>query len=305
MVFLDSVGLFDRECDGISATMVQADEKVIAKQAFNFMVRHGDTYESFVYAEPHNAPPWSKNRKLHMLDVFKRHGVKYQSLTLPEDRDLLRLIQKPCAIIAANDKTAYSISEFCHLYGIRIPQEVAVLGIDNMPYVCLYTHTPLSSLQPDFRSAGYLAAKQMDTLLHGKTTHKITTYGVLGITERQSTSTPSPTGRLVLKANSLITENAKTHLTVARLAKLMKISTRLLESSYQQIKGITVLEAIHNARLNEVKHLITGSHLSLGEIATQCGFSDGATLKKLFKRKYGMSMREWRNLNSNNTIKID
>ena len=283
---------------------VQVDERRLAKTAVDFMLRT-ERYASHAFCFSNDfwfgevdsggkAPRWRSQRQDAIIAELARRGHSCTVLELPKDKDRLLALPKPAAIFAANDPMACAVSEACFYNGIRIPQEVALLGVDNEPFLCQHAQPTLSSVAPDFELAGYTAARLMDALLHNRRVKSTTTYGIREVVERLSTAASSPAGRLAAKADDLIRRHARQGLKVEDLARMMGISKRLLTLRYRQIKRTTVLQAIHAARLAEVVKLLDSTNCPIGEIASICGFADGAPLKRLFKAHYGVTMRDWR-----------
>ena len=205
-------------------------------------------------------------------------------------------LPKPCGVFAANDMRARDVLEACRAAGVDVPRQVMVLGVDDEEFVCRQTRPSLSSLLPDFDQGGFLAAELLVALLSGgPVPAEKRTFGVRGIVERLSTSDPNEAGRMVGRAEEFIRENAASGgVSVCDVAKAAGASVRLLQKNFRAATGTTVSEALRDARLRRVCELLELTRTPIGRMAELCGFGDDCHLKKLFRKRFGMTMRQWR-----------
>ncbi len=203
---------------------------------------------------------------------------------------------KPCGIFAANDMRARDVLEACRIAGAGVPQQVMVLGADNEEFVCRQTRPSLSSLLPDFEQGGFLAAEMLVALLTGGPNGQLKrVFGVRGIVERLSTSDPNEAGRMVVRAEEFIREHATTPgIRVADVARASFASVRLLEKNFKSATGATVCEAIQAVRLRRVCSLLEETETPIGQIGELSGFENDGYLKRLFRSRFGSTMRAFR-----------
>ena len=175
---------------------------------------------------------------------------------------------------------------------------MAVLGVDNDELICENAHPRLSSVQPDFEEEGRLAAETLDVLMHGKKLAERTLLvGAKGIVQRESTAELSHAGQLVQKAVAYINRHALDGIVVNDVVRHLKCSRRLADLRFRELQGRTILDAITERRLDEVKHRLARTRDKIDAIASACGYRNPTYLKNLFKKRFGMSMSEWRNQN--------
>ena len=207
----------------------------------------------------------------------------------------MQALPKPCGLMAAVDLRAKQVLDTCRTANIRVPEEIAVVGVDNDATICENTTPTLSSVLPDFEGGGYLAAELLDRLFRGlqrKTLHL--TYGVRGIVQRQSSQYLRQSDRMIASAIEFIRLNACAGITVTDVVTQMSVSRRYAERHFRAACGHSVLDEIQHHRLERVCSLLRETNLPIREIGERCGYDTEIYLKVLFKKRFGMTMRDYR-----------
>ena len=253
-------------------------------------------YSSYAYLPVIGTADWSDMRGEAFARELAKHRIQVH--TLNPSASLVQQIRKlpmPIALFAANDVTAEEFLRQSSAAGILVPQDVSVIGVDNELRTCLYTHPPLASIQPDFEQAGYLSAMSLHAMLNGKSVRRRIKYPTKGIVRRTSLGAPGTSGRLVQRVNELIKNTPVGEFgSITSMANQLGISRRLLDRAYRQIEGRSVLDAVHERRLEEVCRLLTQSELSVLDICESCFPGSGTYPLRLFKRCFGMTMKDYR-----------
>ena len=205
-------------------------------------------------------------------------------------------LPKPAAVFGANDLFASEVITVCERHGLKVPQQVSVIGCDNDPLIFANTRPALTSLQLPFRELGYRAAATLGLLLRGRNPPG-GTVRVSGtrLFERGSSAAVPPATLLVERARRYIAEHACSGIRTGAVVEHCGVSRSLLDLRFRQIAGRSVLEEIMDVRLSEVKRLLGETSRRIGQIGHDCGFNDPDNLKRLFRKRFGMSMREYRN----------
>ena len=207
----------------------------------------------------------------------------------------LKSLPKPCALFAANDMRAMDVILACGNFGIAIPPQIAVLGVDNEEYICEYTRPSLSSILPDFEAAGQMSARLLDDLMDGVApSGTVIRYGVKTLIERMSTHNSDSESYSVIQAMNFIRSNCMRAFSVCDTAKAVRCSTAHLGKSFRHILGSTVVAEIAKARMGYVCDLLLTTSLSIDQIAATADFKSANSLRNTFRKHYGMSMTEWR-----------
>lgn len=209
----------------------------------------------------------------------------------------LKSLPKPVALLAAMDTRARQVIDLCGEIGLRVPHDVAVLGIDNDELLCNGSIPTLSSIRRDTESCGFMAAQMLDRLMRKETrTRETIRYGVREIVTRDSTQPDAvPTDPVVRRAIEFIRINAGAGIGVPDIVTHLNVSRRLVEMRFREICGHSLLDEIQNARLERVERLLMETDMPLTEICTRCGYGTDVQLRRLFKRRQGCSMRDYRN----------
>ena len=209
----------------------------------------------------------------------------------------LRALPKPCGILAACDDRAFEILDICKEIGLKVPAEVGILGVNNDPILCENTDPKLSSIQPNFIEEGRLAAEMLEQMMSGGTIppeRRLGRVGIRAIVHRESTIAQSESGKLVQKILSYIGKEATRGIGVEDVARRFKVSRSLLELRFRELQNESVYEAMLRIRFEEVKRLLRQTDDPISEITAACGWKSPLPPKALFKRRFGMSMRDYR-----------
>ena len=285
---------------------VNTDTASVGQSAAEFLISHG-TYRSYGYVADFRNRSWSILRGREFAKAIEKRGMTcttYQLPTLEKDDSAelcawLDDLQKPAALFVAFDDRALTVLEACRRKGIKVPEEVAVLGVDDDELIDGFTHPSLSSVHPDHERQGFIAAERLHALMSGKTAVQRRTFvPILKISQRGSTSATTNAGALVQTAIAFINSNFQEGIDPNAVATELGISRRLLDLRFREITGKTVTETIRGNQLDEVRHQLVHSSDTIDKIATDCGFPNPTYLKELFKKRFNMTMRDFRKANT-------
>ncbi len=270
---------------------IRNSSEEIGREAALFLLAQGVARSyAFLHSEP--VMDWSEARFKAFKRMLNDNGIWCEELFSPADAARLK---RPAAILAANDDRAYELLKALAASHVAVPRGVAVLGVDNDELFCENTHPRLSSVQPDFEEEGWLAAKTLDDMMQGRAfAERTLLVGVKRIVQRESTTEQSHAGRLVQKAVAYIDRHALEGIGVNDVVKHLKCSRRLADLRFRELQGRTILNAITERRLDEVKSRLAGTKEKMDAIASACGFKSPIYLKNLFKKHFGMSMSKFR-----------
>lgn len=287
----------DRRKTGDNLIYVQHNNFPTGEFAADYMMQLG-FFASYAYVPPFPHEPWSIERGHGFSDRLKTRGRQCLALEDPEGLDVfLSSLPKPAAVFAACDRVAFGVLETCRELKIDVPGKVSVLSVDNDEIICEFARPSLTSLIHDpVWELGSKAGEAMNTLLRGKRFPKpgLVEHNKLKVIERESCSHLPQATHLARSAMEFIEKNSRRAIKVGDVVSHLGVSRRLADKQFRQTHNESILSAITRIRLEEVcRHLIL-SRLSIVKIAALCEFGDLAYLGKLFRRRYGMSMRQYR-----------
>jgi len=287
---------------------VMSDSDAIGRTAARELLKQG-IYKCYGYAGYRVDESWSRERGRAFRDELRTSGSAVHMFDLEhfadkiEDRaTMVRWLQelpKPCGILASCDDRAFELLDACHDADIRVPSEIGILGINNDPILCENSEPRLSSVQPDFIREGRQAAEILGRMLSGGSVRNrhgdaVFRVGVRQIVHRDSTHPLSEAGLLVHKALAYIEKNATRGIGVQDVARHVKVSYSLLNLRFQELRQPPIYEVILRTRLDAVKNLLRTSGEPIDALAEKCGWSTTASLQKLFRQRFGLSMRAYR-----------
>ena len=267
-------------------------------------------YKSLAYVGDLSGQEWSKRREAAFAKVvaekMSAHANIYSSLAASPEIDRLQLagflagLERPAAVLAANDMRAMDVIAAAKAAGISVPGKLAVLGIDNDPYVCDSGSPALSSIEPDFHAEGAAAAELLDKMMRSRKPlgKRHVFFGVSRIVIRESMPHLPPAQILVDRAREFIDKRATEGITPRDVAIHLGISRPLLDLRFRETQKTSVGRLITETKLSEVARKLRETRLSIAAVQETCGFKNANALKNLFKRRYNMSMRDYRAQNS-------
>ena len=212
----------------------------------------------------------------------------------------LRQLPRPAAIMACYDFQAQQVLDVCRELEIAVPEEIAVLGVDDDHLICELAEPNLSSVIPDTRSTGYEAAELLDRMMQGEpvsTPQRLITQP-LGIRVRQSTDTLAIADTEVARALSFIRRHAMSNIRVTDILQHVTLSRRALEHRFTRLIGHTPHEEIVRVRIERIKVLLRETELSIHEIARRSGFEYAEYMAAAFKRETGLTPSDFRGTTS-------
>lgn len=244
---------------------------------------------------------WSRIRVRAFRRLVQASGKTCLIFTTPERgrRRIQELavwvgnLPRKCAVFAVNDVVAREVLDACREAGRWVPSDLTLIGVDNHELVCKSTSPTISSVQIDFEQAGYRAAMLVDDLMAGQRERE-RSFGPLMTIRRESTrGFVRREGRMQM-AIDMIRREACNGLRARDVVKTFGGSRRLVDLRFRETFGHSILDEIQNVRFEKVLLLLSRTQVSIGAIADQCGFGSVITLREQFRKRMGMSMRQWR-----------
>ncbi|HEY3393371.1 MAG TPA: DNA-binding transcriptional regulator [Lacipirellulaceae bacterium] len=283
---------------------VSNDGASIARLAIEHFIERG--FGHFAFCDLTDASCYRRKRWEQELasrgltgHVFKVAAAQRDDWVLGRDRRRLeawlRKLPKPIGILAHNDLRGRHVVDACRRLGIAMPDEVAVLGVDNELPHCEMCNPPLSSIVTDSERIGFEAAALLQQLMDGKRPDPMRILiPALGIVVRQSSDVTATADVHVAKAVRYIREHAFEGIDVGDVLREVMISRTALDKRFLKALGHSPHEEIRRVRLKRARELLAESHLTIEAIAERCGFRHGEYLGAVFLQEFGQTPGDFR-----------
>lgn len=293
-----------------TASSVNVNDSEIGEYGATFFLKRKYTNFAFIGTDLSHTAEHSNARFQAFKKKVEESGFTCENFTINERKanvwtsELERLkewitaLPKPCAMMTHADVYAKPVYDACRLINVNIPEQIALIGVDNEIDIVDNMRPTLSSILPDFEKAGMLAIETLRTMLLAKHTPRTplyTTYGVKALVERGSSQDTHGAKRLVDAARGIIRKRSHEGIRVSDITRELNVSARLLEKHFKTVLGHSVRDDLLNFRLEEVQKRLSEKSEPIESIALQCGWRSPIALKHLFKKRFGMSMRKFRN----------
>lgn len=209
-------------------------------------------------------------------------------------RYYLQLLQLPLGVFCCADVMAVIVSDICHNLPLRIPDEVAILGVGNSLQRCLLADPPLSSIELPNQEVGYEAAHMLDQLLAGHPIRSPLYLPPKSCVVRGSSDILAIADPEVVTALRYIRQHAPEGLRVQDVVEQTTLSQGVLQQRFRWHVGQNIFAEIRRVQIERVQHLLRDTDLTLDQIAEKTGFSLGLRLNREFKNKTGQTPMEYR-----------
>ncbi len=280
--------------DDFGCPKVIADDAAIGAAAAEHFVRRG--IQDIGFVELMNGTSATENDRRESLQrAVHAMGRRFHRLRWKNLHAQLRRLPQPVGLMAVNDDTMIDVMEDCLKRGYEIPDQVALLGVDDVESVCLQAPVPLSSVNLDFERRGYEAARLLDRLMDGKPSpKKPLVVPIRGVTARRSTEVLAVSNPHVVAALRFIREHFHEPLKVRDVMKQLHVSRQAMQNYFQQHVGHSMLDEITRLRVEEAKQLLRKTNLKIEVVAERSGFTDRLHFHRAFTKLTGTPPARWR-----------
>lgn len=289
-----------------SVPWVETDDSAIADLVFQHFFERG--YRHFAYCGDDRFQ-WSRWRRERFVKLAEEAGYRCEVFELPitSGKTLdstatasgliawLKALPKPVGIMVAYDIKGQQLLDACREVGVSVPEDVAVVGVDNDEILCELCSPPLSSVAPDTFHTGLQAAQLLHEMMAGQAVEpKGHFLKPLRLVVRQSSAGFAIADPQIAKAMRLIREHACDGISVGDVLEHVPLSRRTLESRFRKLVGRSPHEEILRLKIERIRQLLEETDLPLTAIARRTGFAHDEYLSVAFKRVVGVPPSEYR-----------
>ncbi|NLF09237.1 MAG: substrate-binding domain-containing protein [Pirellulaceae bacterium] len=210
----------------------------------------------------------------------------------------LKSLPKPCGVFCVWDVCAIQVTNACRRSGLAVPEQVAVLGVDNDPVICSVSFPPLSSIDLGGKRVGYEAAALLNRMMSGKPLPRMPVLVEPGqVITRESTDIMAVEDADVAQAVRLIREHARRGLRVSEIAEAVGLSRRSLQQRFRAVLKRTPKEELTRVRIDRAKMLLVQTDLNVEQVSRRSGFAAYGYFVRAFRRETGLTPRHYRKKN--------
>lgn len=309
--------------DGLPSVFCDADAAQVGAQAF--CVRHNSEevvkkalselfardFADYGYVHYRTRRDWSEEREAIFAREVKRRakrGHVFRTWGGARTEDGARLgrrleafvagLPKPCGILAANDEMAVHVLRAAERAGIAVPEEMAVMGIDNDVLVCENTLPTLSSVAPAFERSGRLAAGLLARRFKSPKLKPVElAFGSSPTERRHSTRKTERVDLRAVRAVEYVRVHACEGISASDVVREMGMRTRMAEYRFRAVAGHSIRDEIVAVRVAEAQRFLSDPKVPVDSVFSRCGYRDPRSLRYAFTSVTGLSPRAWRKKN--------
>ena len=286
-----------------NASVVTQDSYQIGKIAAEYFLRLKFQHMAVV---DHNLPENSRRtrafaeaieerkRTLHRYQLAPRQSIDHPFggyEAIPQLAEWLKQLPKPCAILAHSDQPGTHIIRTCLRYGIRVPEQISVIGVDDDPLFCNLINPKLASVHMPYRRIGIEAARM---LIDWKPRRRVERIAPTSVIERASCRPPLRSDPLIDEALKYLRERVAQGVKVRDLHKLTGLSPNQLVYRFHIATGHSPMEMILDQRINLAKRLLVDTQEAVGKVGRKCGFKSATQFYVTFKDRLGLTPSDYR-----------
>ncbi len=258
-----------------------------------FSEARGESFTRFLQEKGYTVNIYSEYKKvIRGSDDFFNSLIKW-----------LRSLPKPVALMVCNDDRGSEVLEACQLAELRVPEDIAVLGVDNDELICELVAPPLSSIPLNTEKAGYEIAESLDAMMKGEDlTSEVITVLAKQVVTRQSTDILAIEDEEVSSAIRFIRERARDSIQVSDVVDATMLSKRALQQRFKKALRRSISDEIRRIRMDLVAKMLVETNLTVSQISQKLGFVDFEHIGRYFKKHKGVSPTEYRKKHGSSNI---
>lgn len=281
----------------LAISTVSTNNHRIAMLAAEHLLDRGLQHFAYCGTRRHTLDPWNRQRHESFVEHLRKSGRKCFAYSgrysashsweylQKQLADWLEKLPKPIGLMAANDARARHVLEACRRIRLRVPDDVAVIGVDNDELICNLACPPLTSIVQDTEEIGYRAARLLDRMMRQRTpTFLHVVIDPIAVVTRESTDMVATEDPIVSEALAYIRRNACDGLSVMDVARETGVSRSTLADHFRRVVDRTVHNEIRRVQLGTACELLAMTDLALDRVASRAGFGNAQYMNAVFRR---------------------
>jgi LacI family transcriptional regulator len=266
---------------------VITDDADIGARGARHLLERG--LEHFAFCGLSDEYYWSRGRKEGFSSVVAEAGYDlqtYDMLASPGrlEQWLLEL-PKPTGLMVCTDDCSIELFDAIRRSNLRIPEDIALVGVGNDEIICDFSSPPLSSVKLNLEEAGFRAAQMLDRMIQGAARKEDVVIETFDVIERQSSNFIAAKDELVAEALKYIYKHRSEPITVEDVVGAVPTSRRVLYRRFKQVLGRSIAKEIRIVRINHAAQMLLQTNFSIAEICEQLGFESASNFARTFLRE--------------------
>lgn len=284
---------------------ISSDPVAVSRLAADHLLERQFAHYAYVGSEDRG---WAKRRERTFDKYLAQQGFRphiYRQPKRVQDRvwereqdflaEWISELPTPVGLFACDDDRGREVLEACTLAGLRVPADVAVVGVDNDEVFCDLSDPPLSSVSLNSEAAGYRAAEILDGMMRGRIRKpRRIVIEALGVVPRRSTQVIALEDEELATALQFIRHRNGRGISVNCVVQEVAVSRRNLEMKFRRLVGHTILEEIQLAKLERAKRLLLETPYPISKVAKIAGFGTATYFIQFFQKRVGKTPRKYR-----------
>jgi len=284
---------------------IRSDSDAIGKLAAEHLLDRG--YKNYAFCG-YDFLNWSTARGESFAKRLAQNSIETYFYTQPKPlnkrrwvneqfnmAEWLKSLPMPVGLMACNDDRAQQVIEACKIANLHVPEQVAIIGVDDDEFVCDLAEPPLSSIPLDNKKTGFETAMLLHKMMTRKeVSNKEIIVQPTHVVARQSTDILAIEDYDVAMALRYIRQNSKQIIQVEDVLKIVPIGRRTLEEKLKKVIGRSIYSEISRCRVNHICQVIIETNQPISQIAYDFGYTSAAHIARYFQRVKGMTPLEYR-----------
>lgn len=287
---------------------VRTDNREIANLAAQHLMNLGLRHFAFCSEPSNRCNGWANERAIAFQQAVESAGFackvyvgkhaasKNWKKSQIELESWLSTLPTPVGLMACTDGRARHVLEACKAVELRVPEDVAIVGVDNDDVICELADPPLTSIEQGTKRIGYEAAALLDSMMSGEKPAKtLTSVPPEGLAIRQSTDVLATQDEDVASALRFIRKHACNPILVKDVLAEVRLSRSTLENRFREVLGRSIHAEIRRVQLEHARRLLTTTNIPLKEVAKRVGISSVQYFTAVVRKELGKTPGEIRN----------
>lgn len=275
---------------------VVTDDHAIASRAAEHLMEKG--LEHFAYCGLDDRHYWSGGRKQAFVDRIEQEGYRVDTFDLLDSNGSLSQwilnIPLPTGMLVCTDDCSVECYSAIREAGLKIPEDIALVGVGNDELLCDFSNPPMSSVKLSLEEAGFQAMRSLHSTIEGGELGADIVVKAFDVVERHSSNFIRVEDELVSLALQFIYNNRSHPITVEDVVRAVPTSRRVLYRRFKQSLGRTIAKEIRIVRINHAARMLIDTNLTIGEICEELGFDAPQNFSRSFLREKGLTPFKYR-----------